>query len=227
MSDKPRPTPEMDALFARHTGEMEKLIPALFSGEITPTQYNEHTLRQVGELMAHAREMERQRDLAREFQAAIDTEIVMSLELAEVMVASERLGGNAVKESFWLGELAALMRMQNVIHASATATREATFTVSQIRHYLDGGIITSGDNPTDGRIWQGNDALRILLMELDDPEDGIKAVTRRQEMTATTTVAAQRLLDAWDSKTPLAWQPENNRELLEGLRSALMGANRN
>ena len=38
-------------------------------------------------------------------------------------------------------------------------------------------------------------------------------------------VAAQRLLDAWDSKTPLAWQPENNRELLEGLRSALMGAN--
>ena len=53
-----RPTPEMDALFARHTGEMEKLIPALFSGEITPTQYNEHTLRQVGELMAHAREME-------------------------------------------------------------------------------------------------------------------------------------------------------------------------
>ena len=67
-----RPTPEMDALFARHTGEIEKLIPALFRGEITPAQYNEHTIRQAAELMAHAREMERQRDLAREFQAAID-----------------------------------------------------------------------------------------------------------------------------------------------------------
>ena len=66
-----RPTPEMDALFARHTGEMEKLIPALFSGEITPTQYNEHTLRQVGELMAHAREMERQRDQALDVLTAI------------------------------------------------------------------------------------------------------------------------------------------------------------
>ena len=120
-----RPTPEMDALFARHTGEMEKLIPALFRGEITPAQYYEHTIRQAAELMAHAREMERKRDLAREFQAAIDTEIVMSLELAEGQVASERLGGNAVKESFWLGELAALRRMQNVIHASATTTVEA------------------------------------------------------------------------------------------------------
>ena len=38
-------------------------------------------------------------------------------------------------------------------------------------------------------------------------------------------VAAQRLLDAWDAKTPLAWQPENNRELLEGLRTALLTAN--
>jgi len=35
-------------------------------------------------------------------------------------------------------------------------------------------------------------------------------------------VAAQRLLDAWDNKHPLAWQPENNSELLEGLRSALL-----
>jgi hypothetical protein len=38
-------------------------------------------------------------------------------------------------------------------------------------------------------------------------------------------VAAQRLLDAWDMKPPLAWQPENNRELLEGLRAALPKAN--
>lgn len=34
-------------------------------------------------------------------------------------------------------------------------------------------------------------------------------------------IAAQRLLDAWDMKTPLAWQPENNRALLEDLREAL------
>ncbi len=38
-------------------------------------------------------------------------------------------------------------------------------------------------------------------------------------------VAAQRLLDAWDAKTPLAWQPENNRVLLEDLRAALKTAN--
>ena len=38
-------------------------------------------------------------------------------------------------------------------------------------------------------------------------------------------VAAQRLLDAWDAKTPLAWQPENNRVLLEDLREALHPAN--
>lgn len=39
-------------------------------------------------------------------------------------------------------------------------------------------------------------------------------------------VAAQRLLDAWDAKTPLAWQPENNRVLLEDLRAALKTANK-
>ena len=38
-------------------------------------------------------------------------------------------------------------------------------------------------------------------------------------------IAAQRLLDAWDAKTPLAWQPENNRVLLENLREALHPAN--
>ena len=103
--------------------------------------------------LAHAREMERQRDqakadlatntamlarqcdLAREAETradqaravtkAITAEMAESIELAEGQVASERLGGNAVKESFWLGELAALMRMQNVIHASATTTVEA------------------------------------------------------------------------------------------------------
>ena len=37
--------------------------------------------------------------------------------------------------------------------------------------------------------------------------------------------SAQRLLDAWDAKTPLAWQPENNRALLEDLRAALKTAN--
>ena len=38
-------------------------------------------------------------------------------------------------------------------------------------------------------------------------------------------VAVQRLLDAWDAKTPLAWQPENNRALLDDLREALHTAN--
>ena len=37
--------------------------------------------------------------------------------------------------------------------------------------------------------------------------------------------SAQRLLDAWDAKTPLAWQPENNRALLEDLRAALKTPN--
>lgn len=38
-------------------------------------------------------------------------------------------------------------------------------------------------------------------------------------------VAAQRLLDAWVAKAPLAWQPENNCALLEDLRAALKTAN--
>jgi hypothetical protein len=38
--------------------------------------------------------------------------------------------------------------------------------------------------------------------------------------------AAQRLLDAWDAKTPLAWQPENHRALLEDLREALHMVNK-
>ncbi len=33
--------------------------------------------------------------------------------------------------------------------------------------------------------------------------------------------SAQRLLDAWDAKPPLAWQPENNQHLLEDLRTTL------
>ena len=66
-----RPTPETDALFARHTGEIEKLIPALFRGEITPAQYNEHTIRQAAELMAHARAMEAQLDQALDVLTAI------------------------------------------------------------------------------------------------------------------------------------------------------------
>lgn len=37
-------------------------------------------------------------------------------------------------------------------------------------------------------------------------------------------VSAQRMLEAWDAKTPLAWQPENNVALLEDLRSALVRA---
>jgi hypothetical protein len=34
-------------------------------------------------------------------------------------------------------------------------------------------------------------------------------------------VAARRLLNAWDIKPPLSWQPENNWNLLEELRMAL------
>ena len=36
--------------------------------------------------------------------------------------------------------------------------------------------------------------------------------------------AAQLLLDSWDAKPPLVWQPELHRELLEGLRAALLTA---
>ena len=35
-------------------------------------------------------------------------------------------------------------------------------------------------------------------------------------------LASRNMLEAWDNKTPLAWQPENNPELLEKLRSALL-----
>jgi len=34
-------------------------------------------------------------------------------------------------------------------------------------------------------------------------------------------LASRNMLEAWSNKTPLAWQPENNPELLEKLRSAL------
>jgi len=35
-------------------------------------------------------------------------------------------------------------------------------------------------------------------------------------------LASRDMLEAWSNKTPLAWQPENNPDLLEKLRSALL-----
>jgi len=35
-------------------------------------------------------------------------------------------------------------------------------------------------------------------------------------------ISAQRLIDAWDNKSPLAWQPENNKSLIDELRAALL-----
>ena len=54
------------------------------------------------------------------------------------------------------------------------------FTIPQIRHYLTGGIFTRGDD-LDGTHLPENTALRALIAELDDQEDGIEAVTARTE----------------------------------------------
>jgi hypothetical protein len=57
-----------------------------------------------------------------------------------------------------------------------------------------------------------------------ESNDGAASLVRSDALLAVSE-SAQRLLDAWDAKTPLAWQPENNRALLEDLREALHTAN--
>ena len=61
----------------------------------------------------------------------------------------------------------------------ACSARYPVFTIPQIRHYLTGGIFTRGDDP-DGHLPE-NTALRALIAELEDREDGIEAVTARTE----------------------------------------------
>ena len=60
--------------------------------------------------------------------------------------------------------------------------RHPIFTIPQIRNYLTGGLLTRGDDP-DGANLPENTALRALIAELEDPEDGIEAVTARTEWT--------------------------------------------
>ena len=57
-----------------------------------------------------------------------------------------------------------------------------------------------------------------------ESNDGAALLVRSDALLAVSE-SAQRLLDAWDAKTTLAWQPENNRALLEDLREALHTAN--
>ncbi len=52
---------------------------------------------------------------------AIQAELAESFELAETQLATEKLGGNRVKEEFWKGELAALHRMRVTVEANAKA----------------------------------------------------------------------------------------------------------
>ena len=66
-----RPTPETDALIARHARETEVYVRVLCRGEITQAQYNENVIQQAAELMAHARAMEAQLDQALDVLTAI------------------------------------------------------------------------------------------------------------------------------------------------------------
>ncbi len=56
--------------------------------------------------------------------AAINREIAEATDLAVSEVASERLAGNVVKESYWRGELAALHRLANVVSANTGLSGE-------------------------------------------------------------------------------------------------------
>lgn len=47
--------------------------------------------------------------------SAIEAEMNASFVLAEAELASEKLSGNAVKESYWKGELATLHRFRRVL----------------------------------------------------------------------------------------------------------------
>ena len=60
------------------------------------------------------------------------------------------------------------------------SARYPVFTIPQIRHYLTGCIFTRGDDP-DGAHLPENTALRAVIAELEDWEDGIEAVTARTE----------------------------------------------
>ncbi len=53
----------------------------------------------------------------------------------------------------------------------------------------------------------------------NDKDAEIAALKRQVEVLA---LASRNMIEAWDNKTPLAWQPENNPELLKKLRSALL-----
>lgn len=64
--------------------------------------------------------------------------------------------------------------------ASAGSARYPVFTIPQIRQYLTGGIFTRGDDPGGAHLPE-NTALRVLIAELEDHEDGIEAVTSRTE----------------------------------------------
>ena len=70
----------------------------------------------------------------------------------------------------------------------ACSARYPVFTIPQIRHYLTGGIFTQDDDP-DGTHLSENTALRALIAELEDREDGIEAVTARTEWREQNTIS--------------------------------------
>ena len=55
---------------------------------------------------------------------------------------------------------------------------EKKYSIAEIRHYMTGGMLATDSDPT-GIYMKDNFALMCLVSELESPEDGIEAVTKR------------------------------------------------
>ena len=72
----------------------------------------------------------------------------------------------------------------------------------------------------EARIQAEHDMFQAL-----DHDEAVATLRRELHKQDDIVQAARRLLEAWDAKRPLAWQPENNPALLDALRAAFRSAN--